>query len=174
MDFIVLNLEYDSTAPTPPCCLGQLVLQAHPNRRAIVVSHYLMNPGSLTEASARRDRPIYDALKRNANLFLMLTGHVPCQEGIRQDTFQGNTITTLLSNYQERANGGNGWLRIYQFSPSNNEIRARTYSPWLQAYESDADSEFAINYNMAASSDDFAAIGTVTVSVWRKRRPGLE
>src|SRR5262249_35092388 len=70
------------------------------------------------------------------------------------DTFNGNTIHTVMSDYQSRTNGGNGWTRIMEFSPANNVIRVRTYSPWLDQFEADADSssQFTLNYNMAGSA----------------------
>src|SRR4029450_8703975 len=97
----------------------------------------------------------------HANLFLMLCGHVP-GEGRRQDTFNGNTIYTLLSDYRSRPNGGNGWLRIVEFSPAQNVIRVKTYSPWLDQYEADPDSssQFTLPYNMS-SSQPFTLLGTL-------------
>ena len=35
----------------------------------------------------------------------------------------------MLTDYQSRANGGDGWLRYYTFKPSENKIYAYTYSP---------------------------------------------
>jgi len=66
----------------------------------------------------------------------------------------------MLSDYQGRTAGGNGWLRILQFSPANNEIRVKTYSPWLSQLENDADSEFNVPYTMS-SAPVFQVIGTV-------------
>ena len=77
----------------------------------------------------------------------MLAGHRH-GEGRRTDIFNGNTVDTLLSDYQERANGGDGWLRIMEFSPANNQIRVRTYSPSLNQFETDTDSEFTLSYDM--------------------------
>jgi len=90
----------------------------------------------------------------------MLCGHVP-GEGRRQDTFNGNTVHTMLSDYQGRTAGGNGWLRILEFSPANNEIRVKTYSPWLNQFENDADSEFNLPYDMNAAPQ-FQVIGTAS------------
>ena len=38
--------------------------------------------------------------------------------------------------------GGDGWLRYLEFSPAQNVIRVRTYSPKLDRYEDDQDSQF--------------------------------
>ena len=93
----------------------------------------------------------------------MLCGHVT-GEGRRSDTFNGNTIHTVESDYQGRTNGGNGWTRIMEFSPANNVIRVRTYSPTLSQFEADADSssQFTLPYNMSSSAP-FSLIGTSVV-----------
>ena len=36
-------------------------------------------------------------------------------------------------------------MRLLEFSPSNNEIRVKTYSPTLDQYETDSSSEFTLN-----------------------------
>ena len=161
MDFIVVSMEY---APTPdPAVLAWAdgLLTTYANRRAIVISHSIIGTGN-PAGFGSQGQAIYDALKSHANLFLMLGGHVP-GEGRRQDTFSGHTVYTLLSDYQGRTNGGNGWLRIMQFSPANNVIRVRTYSPWLSQYEADADSssQFTLFYDMSGAAG-YQLIGTVT------------
>ena len=67
------------------------------------------------------------------------------------DTFNGHTIHTVLSDFQGRTNGGSGFLRMLEFSPSNNVIHVRTYSPWLDQVEIDADSQFDIPYGMTSA-----------------------
>jgi hypothetical protein len=91
----------------------------------------------------------------------MLCGHVTTPEGRRQDVYQGHTVYSVLSDYQNRANGGNGWLRIYEFSPAHNVIRVRTYSPTLAQFEADADSssQFTLPYDMGISGS-FAELGS--------------
>jgi VCBS repeat-containing protein len=66
----------------------------------------------------------------------------------------------MLADYQARANGGEGWLRILRFVPADNRVYVRTYSPWLNRYETDADSEFQLDFPMAGP---FAHLGSVTV-----------
>ena len=115
-------------------------------------------PGSFSTQGAA----IYNALKGNPNLFLLLGGHVP-GEGRRQDTFNSIVVNSLLADYQGRANGGDGWLRIMQFSPANNTIQVKTYSPSLDQYETDGDSQFTLSYSMASAPAAYQLIGTATV-----------
>lgn len=163
LDFVVLFFEYDSSPSSSLLGWADDLLTQYADRRAIVVSHYLMQPG--TQGSwGSQGRTIYDALKHHPNLFLMLCGHL-ATEGRRTDTYDGNTVWTVLSDYQERSHGGDGWLRIYTFSPAQNEVRVQTYSPYLDRYEADSSSEFSFAYDMggsSASAPDFAVIGTAS------------
>jgi hypothetical protein len=161
MDFIVISMEYN-TAPAPAVLTwADGLLTTYSNRRAIIATHNLVGSGNPASFSAQ-GQAIYNALRVHSNVFLMLGGHVT-EEGRRVDTYNGNRVYSLLSDYQARANGGNGWLRIYEFSPANNVIRVRTFSPWLNQFEADADSssQFTLPYDMSSTAT-FAQIGTVS------------
>ena len=154
MDFIVINLDYTNPAAGLLDWADQL-LKGNSSRRAIVVSHNIIDETGDWDPWGEQ---IYEALKDNPNLFLMLCGH-HSSEARRSDNYNGNTVHTLLANYQGRANGGSGWLRILEFLPSGNKINVKTYSPWLDSYEIDADSQFALSYDMSAA---FEMIGSST------------
>ncbi len=158
LDFVVVFFEYDVSAASAILDWANNVLQTNLNRRAIVVSHYIGSP-TTPSSFGSQGTLVYNALKGNPNLFLMLSGHVN-GEGSRQDVFNGRTITTLVSDYQFRANGGNGYMRLMEFSPSNSVIRVKSYSPWLNQYETDADSEFTVPYAMQPASGNFLPLGT--------------
>jgi hypothetical protein len=159
MDFIVVSLEIDPTPDANRLSWADSILKVHSNRRAIVVSHSIIGPGGGWEGPGQT---IYNALKNNPNLFLMLCGHVGDQ-GRRQDVYNGHTVHSLLSDYQGWSNGGDGWLRYMEFSPANNVIRVRTYTPWLAQYKvtADSSSQFTLPYDMSGTSA-YQLIGTVT------------
>jgi hypothetical protein len=178
LDFIVVHLEYDTAATTtnaPVYAWANAVLQTHANRRAIVVTHHLINAGFGASFSPQ-GQAMYDALKANTNLFLMLGGHVTPPEGQRTNVFDGRTVWAVMSDYQGRTNGGNGWLRLYEFSPSNNVIRVQTYSPWLDQFETDNDSRFDIPYAMSAPfaplATNVTAAGGTAAFTWPGLAPG--
>jgi hypothetical protein len=137
------------------------LLKAHPNRRGIVASHYLVGTGN-PAAFGSQGQSIYDSLKDNPNLFLLLCGHI-CGEGQRSDAFNGRTVRSILTDYQCRANGGNGWLRTMTFSPASDTISFKTYSPTLNQYETDADSQFTLPYDMPGTTPAaFTQIGSLS------------
>lgn len=164
--FISIGLEYDTTPDAAVLDWADSLLKAYPTRRAFVSTHWMLNAGNPGTFSTQ-GQAIYDALKDNANLFMLLGAHVATNgEGRRSDTFNGRTVHSMLSDYQGRTNGGNGWLRILEFSPANNVIRVRTYSPWLNQFEADADSssQFTLPYDMSGVGASFSVIGSVKVA----------
>jgi hypothetical protein len=160
LDFIVVSMEYDASPDAEVLQWAHDVLTTHPDRRAIVMVHNVIGTGN-PGAFSSQGTATYNALKDCPNLFLMMGGHV-AGEGRRQDTFEGRTVTTLLADYQSRSNGGNGWLRVLEFSPANNRISVKTYSPVLDQWETDADSQFDLAYDMQGAA--WQELGTVNVA----------
>jgi hypothetical protein len=158
LDFIVINLEYSPTQDAAVLAWADNLLQANSNRRAIIGSHYLIDADS---AWGTQGSVIYNMAKTHSNVFLMLCGH-QTEEARRTDVYQNNVITTLLSDYQARTNGGNGWMRIMHFSPAANTISVQTYSPSLNQYETDANSQFTINYNLSSTAPSYSLVGTTS------------
>ncbi len=176
LDFIVIYLEYNETPATAILKWADGLLKTYSNRRAIVVSHSGLDESGqfLPEGQA-----IYDTLKNNPNLFLLLSGHVTAEKH-RQDVFNGKTVYSLLSDYQDLANGGNGWLRLMEFSPANNQIRVKTFSPVLNAFQTDADSQFALFYDMQGSgftslkTNPSVASGSTAAFKWSGLQPNTD
>ncbi|GAH14126.1 unnamed protein product, partial [marine sediment metagenome] len=90
-------------------------------------------------------------VKPNADqIFLVLSGHYENEDRITS-LEDGFFVHQLLSDYQDRPNGGNGWLRIIEFSGIHNEISIKTYSPYLNQYETDSDSQFILDEKITES-----------------------
>ncbi len=176
-DFIVIYFEYDTTPDQAVLDWADALLKANPGRRGIVVTHYLLET---TAAWGVQGQAIYNALRDNPNLFLMLCGH-NSGEARRTDVYAGNSVHTLLADFQDYANGGNGNLRLLRFSPNNNQIYVQTYSPWLNQYETNAYSQFALSHPMQ-SGTSFELVqentgvpsGTPTSAIWAGLQPGIE
>ncbi len=146
LDFIVVFFEY--SAGSDVLGWADSILEKHRDRRAIIVSHSLLK---LDETFGYQGQATYDVLKDHPNFFMMLCGHV-LGEALREDTYNGSRVYSLLSDYQGRERGGDGWLRIMKFSPAQNRIHVSTYSPTLAKYERDADSQFTLEYDMSSDS----------------------
>lgn len=135
LDFVVLTLEFAAGTNAPVMEWARDVLAQQGDRLGILVSHSLLYAQGVGNTDWRKrwwspeGQAIYEAMKTSSNLFLMLCGHDPVT-GYRIDTHEGRQIITVLSDF-ENLDGGSGWMRLFQFSPERNEIRVRTFSPWL-------------------------------------------
>lgn len=153
VDFIVLFLEYDAFNEDQAGMYSwaNQVLAKYTSRKAIVVSHSILHFNPVTGSNTpqapfnAQGKAIYESLKSNPNLFMMLCGHVGDNgEGYRTETYKGHTIKAFLNDYQSRPNGGNGLMRLYKFSVKHNELSVRTFSPYAKENETDADSQFTV------------------------------
>ncbi|WP_342646112.1 metallophosphoesterase [Mucilaginibacter sp. CSA2-8R] len=153
VNFMVVFLEFDAHNEDQAglYAWANEIIKKNISRKVIVVSHSIMhfNPvkGSNTPQGPfnAQGQAIYEALKSNPNLFMMLCGHVGDNgEGYRTDVYSGHSIKTFLNDYQSRPNGGGGLMRLYKFSVQNNKLSVRTFSPYTKQEETDGDSQFAV------------------------------
>lgn len=167
LDFLTIHLAYDTTPNQAIMDWADALMKAHPHRRVIVTSHYIIGQGNPASFGAQ-GQALYNNFKDNPNFFLMLCGHIH-SEGRRSDVFEGRTVYTVLSDYQGLPNGGNGFLRTFTFSPANNRIRVESWSPTLNRPTNASDNlphfdgTFDMNYNLQAPVSDWVALGTVNV-----------
>ncbi|MFC1687742.1 right-handed parallel beta-helix repeat-containing protein [Patescibacteria group bacterium] len=68
---------------------------------------------------------------QHRNIFMVLCGHMDEAAHVHYPGIYGNEVHLILADYQARDNGGNGYLRIMQFSESENKVSVLTYSPTL-------------------------------------------
>lgn len=151
-DFMVIYLEYDQNNQKSTTLNDWAwgLCNTYASRKVIVVTHYMIGLGDPAPFGAQ-GQGIYDRLKDRSNVFMFLGGHIYGTsndgEGYREDTYQGHTIRTYLSDYQQRQvngvnKGGNGLLRIMKFSVTNDDVTVKTFSPYTGSYETDINSQF--------------------------------
>jgi len=110
------------------------------------VTHSLLGPAAWPHPApwTREGLHIFSALTNNPNLFLMLCGHRH-GEGRRHEVLgNGRSVDVVLSDYQGYTNGGNGFMRLMEFSPRNQTIRVKTYSPWTKQWTTNSDGCFSL------------------------------
>lgn len=157
VDFVILHLEID--VPDPEITWAVDVLRRHPTRAAIVSTHaYLKgrdgitrNPKPALNNQGNSGEALWNKLIRpNPQIFMILCGH----EGRTDEYHQvsqndaGNRVLEMLADFQKRGNGGDGWLRLIRFVPSERQIRIRTYSPVLNRFETDPNSQFTVAWDL--------------------------
>jgi hypothetical protein len=159
LDFVIVHLEY--CPPAGAVAWASSVFASYPDRIGIMTTHaYLNESAQRSTHGCTNTQYLWDGLAvPNPNLHFMLSGHVH-DESRRADVVNGHPVFQMLADYQSRPSGGEGWLRLLRFAPADNRIYVRTFSPWLNRYETDANSEFTLEFPMAAG---FASAGTATV-----------
>jgi hypothetical protein len=160
LDFVVVNLQYDLDPDPAVIAWARSIFRMHPKAFGILNTHYLLTSGANFSAQSRK---IYDALKDLTNVRLMTGGHVST-ENRRVDTFEGHTIHSMLADFQGRDLGGAGYLRIWEFSPSTQTVSVRTYSPTLDKFEVDANSEFTLDVDLRGAGGPFRELGVTNVA----------
>ena len=159
MDFVAVHLDFCPTAAA--VAWGSGIINSFPNRIAMVTTHaYLGLSAERSTHVCGSTQYLWDGLTpNNPNLHFMLSGHVH-GESRRNDVANGHPVFQMLADYQDRAQGGEGWLRILRFVPAEDKVYVQTYSPWLNQYEADADSEFTLDFPMGGT---FSTVGITSV-----------
>ncbi|GAA1828210.1 PKD domain-containing protein [Agromyces salentinus] len=172
-DFLVLNLEWE--APQYALDWAHRVLAAHPDRIVVMATHSFINVNGNRKSTAERPggtstaKLWTDFVSTHCQIRLVLSGHEHNGEAGEARRTDANTcgqpVLQVLTDYQDRANGGDGWLRTYRFDPAAGTVTAATYSPKLDRYETDADSAFTEPFPLAGTQPaPFASIGMTTVA----------
>ncbi|MEJ2281081.1 MAG: metallophosphoesterase [Candidatus Bathyarchaeota archaeon] len=142
-DFLIFHLEFN---PSDDILLwAGSVIEKYPNNRVIVSTHDYVD-GYDSNSRTKNGEKIWNKLIKpySDQIFLVLCGH--WENEIRITSLvDDNYVHQLLSDYQDRTKGGNGWLRIIEYSPKKDEIKIKTYSPYLNKFETDSNSEFTLD-----------------------------
>ncbi|MFY0533980.1 hypothetical protein [Nannocystis pusilla] len=89
-------------------------------------------------------------LVRQHRFVLTLSGHV-LGDGtgyLASVDDHGRVVHQMMSNYQHRELGGEGYLRLLELEPDGRTMHVRTYSPWYDQYLTAADQDFTIELDV--------------------------
>lgn len=157
LEFVVVSLQYDTTPSAAVLAWARSIFLAHPGAFGILNSHYILTGSG---AFSAQGQAIYEALRDVDNVQILTCGHVGAEQR-RTDTYGGNAIHSMLADYQFRTDGGMGWMRIWEFSPAAGELTVRTYSPTLDEFETDADSEFTLPLDLSGAGGAFSTVAVI-------------
>ena len=146
-----LALELTVAAPKPEIEWAKKVMAEHPDLPVILTTHQMLDPkarpGKGTAVSGPdRQTPAHvweQMLEPSPQVFLVICGHYHGEAYITKTTKAAQPVHVVLQDYQDEANGGNGWLRIFTFRPEQNKIDVQTYSPSLKEYKTGPKSKFS-------------------------------
>ena len=132
--YIVLFIPFDNTGTDGEdkdnlmMSWARQVLTKHKEAKAIIVSHSILKGPSERDFSPQGLK-IYNSVKDMPNVFLLLCGHVT-GEYIRQDVYEGRTITSYLIDCQGKPFGGNGRMSTMRINTATNRISVHSFSPY--------------------------------------------
>ncbi|MFK7790011.1 MAG: metallophosphoesterase, partial [Phycisphaeraceae bacterium] len=94
-----------------------------------------VNDGEMMWQKAIRDAP---------NVRIVTSGHVlnDGQGYLESKATPGHSVHQILQNYQMKKEGGQGYLRLYEFQPDGKTVQAKSYSPSLDRYKTDPANQF--------------------------------
>jgi hypothetical protein len=157
LDFVVVDLQYDTTPDPAVLAWARSVFEAHPDAFGILNTHYILGGSA---AFGTQGQAIYDALRETENVHLMTCGHISA-ESRRSDVYQGHTIVSMLADYQGDGDGGSGFMRIWEFSPANDEVTVRSYSPTSDTWLTGEESEFTLEVDLPGAGGAFEVAAVV-------------
>lgn len=159
-DFLVLFLELFPRTEVVEWATD--VLARHADHEVILVTHgYLNYDSTRIDETNKWDVTHYDELngingpdiweqvvEPNENVFLVLSGHVLCDGSARLTSVRdnGSVVHQILTNYQTKENGGNGYLRLLRFHLTDDRISVETYSPSLGQRHPKTNHHFVLEY----------------------------
>jgi hypothetical protein len=161
-DYLILHLEYD---PSDEILLwAGDIIGDYPTRRVIVSTHeYIAWPWEGWRSPI--GEKIYQKLvKPHADqIFLVLCGHLDVEDH-NTNIVNEQAIHEVVTDYQESPNGGNGWLKILEFSPLQDKIFVTTYSPYLDELHTNPDSMFTLDFDMTSTKAEITVSSNSTLS----------
>lgn len=153
---LFLTLEYRPTSASLDW--AESILSANADKEAIVVDHsFVLKNGYREDQCDDQDMPAGKAtgqetwarLRKHSNVIMVLSGHFTGGSGARRSDLgdNSNLVNQFFADYQDYANGGNGWLRVMTFHPASNTVSVSTYSPFLNQNMTDASNQFTVAYH---------------------------
>jgi hypothetical protein len=120
---------------------------------------------------------LWDKLvSKHDNFRFVFNGHV-LGDGtgyLASQGLNGNTVHQMLSNYQFLSEGGQGYMRYLEFTPTGNDlaVKVRTYSPTLDVHNRAADHEFSFTITPVPEPSAIVAALTgvllMAILIWKQ------
>lgn len=160
--FINLAIRKDGIDDAATVAWAKDVLSGNPNKLVILTTHdYVVPNGKDSQLSGDDGQLIYHNLvKPYANVIMTLNGHNPAERQHVDTNAAGGKVISMLADYQNMVNGGDGYLRKIRFDPKAGRIDVSTYSPTsATANLTGAGSQFSYTATFDAATNSIAVTG---------------
>ncbi|MFM9956446.1 MAG: DNRLRE domain-containing protein [Phycisphaerales bacterium] len=156
--FLNLTLEWQPDATALSWAQSQI--NANPGLPVIINTHEHLQDADTSGNGAGRtgagNFTFNSLIQNNPSIFMIECGHHHRgHSGFDGEHHQfgvniaGSEVFEFLSDYQDYAVGGQGWLRYVKFDVPNDQLLVRTYSVSLNQFQDDALSRFAVPFDFA-------------------------
>jgi hypothetical protein len=153
--FLHLGLELEPSNTT--ITWAKSVLAAHAGLPTIITTHSYQNDSTGRTTTSQfqgnnGEQQWQKLVKLYPQIFMVLNGHFYAKDGERHQVSTNNAglpVYEMISDYQHYSDGGRGYLRVIRFDPGANTISVRSYSPWLNHFMTDSDSQFSFSVDLA-------------------------
>ncbi len=161
IDYLIINLDFG--VPDAVIKWAGSVLDAHPEHRAILVTHgYLNADGTTLDSNDYATPPSYDKtlnsgeqiweklVSRHENIDMMVSGHMHHDSIVctPREGDAGNTVYQLLMDPQSTCNklGGMGFIGLMYFTEDGNHARVEYYSTVLGKYFHESNKTVSLSF----------------------------
>ncbi|MGM1018273.1 MAG: LamG-like jellyroll fold domain-containing protein [Actinomycetota bacterium] len=127
-----LAIAWNASADTFPW--AQRVLDAHPGIPVVLSSHAIINiaEDQTSPADWAWGEELWDELiSANDEIILTVNGHFHGTTMRERENDFGNPVYQVLTDYQMAADGGNGYMTLFEFDLTNDRIDVESVSPWI-------------------------------------------
>src|SRR5262249_50880432 len=160
-DFIVFSLEWGPRDEV--LAWADAIASANPRRYDILITHAYLNYTNLrydindtvnpqafnphqygTAGGVNDGEEMWQKLVRKHAFVIVHNGHV-LNTGtgyLASVTDKGNICHQIMSNYQFRNLGGEGYMRLLEFESDNKTVKIYTYSPLYDSFLVEPDQSF--------------------------------
>lgn len=154
-EFLILSVEF---APRDEVLTwASEICQKHPQHNIILATHSYLNlqgrttgQAKVADSTANSGEQMWDKLvRKQPNIFMVACGHVGGVNLLLSKNDAGGQVIEILTDYQNLAKGGEGWLRTMKFVPAENKIYVEAYSPLLKKQNLDPKQTHPIELDFA-------------------------
>ncbi|WP_435747411.1 LamG-like jellyroll fold domain-containing protein [Nocardioides sp. SYSU DS0663] len=120
---------------------AQTILDAHPGVPVVLTSHAIVNVGTDQSSPAYWwwGEHLWDRLiRKNDQIVLTASGHFHGNTMQTRTNDAGHEVYQVLSDFQMAADGGNGYMNLFEFDLTNDKINVSTVSPWVTQKDPDS------------------------------------
>lgn len=112
---------------------AKMVLEANPNLPTVIFSHDIMTINDHGEVSEGGQGTLLwnELVGGHDQVFMMVGGHISGAGLNVKRNDKGRDVLQVLTDYQSHIAGGNGWTSFFEFDEHKNEIRLKTFSPYV-------------------------------------------